>query len=111
MQRTHLEELRQSRVVVVVVVVVVGAYSPVTGNCADRLHGSTTFDDVGSRNYVVAHSLPLLVELVRGSVKVHLFRPTLPLHSVLMLPLKKVPLLLRAKVPLLIRVKVKVQRA
>ena len=54
-QRTWLETLRQSRVVVVVDV---GAYSPVTGNRARHLRGSTPRDDVGPINRVVANSGP-----------------------------------------------------
>ena len=52
-QRTRLEAFRRSRVVViidvvvVIVVVFVGAYSPVTGNRARQLRGSTPRDDVG----------------------------------------------------------------
>ena len=42
--------------VAVVVVVFVGAYSPVTGNHARQLHGSTPRGDVGPRNPVVAYS-------------------------------------------------------
>ena len=61
-QRTRLETFRQSRVVVtvdvvvVVVIVFVGAYSPVTGNHARQLRGSTPRDDVGPMNPVVMYS-------------------------------------------------------
>ena len=60
MQRTRLETFRQSRVIVIVdaVVVVVGAYSPVTGNRARQLRGSTPRDDVGPMNLAVAYSGP-----------------------------------------------------
>ena len=64
MQRTRLETFLNSRVVVrvdvaaVIVVVSVGAYSPVTGNRARQLCGSTPRDDVEPMNPVVAHSGP-----------------------------------------------------
>ena len=64
MQRTRLETLLHSRVVVrvdvvaVIVVVFVGAYSPVTGNRARQLYGSMPRDDVGPMDPVVAHSGP-----------------------------------------------------
>ena len=64
MQRTRLETFRQSREVFVVDVVVVrrvvfvGAYSPVTGNRARLLRGSTPRDDVGPMNPDVAYSGP-----------------------------------------------------
>ena len=62
-QCTRLKTFRQSRVVVVVDVVVVGvvvlgAYSPVTGNRARQLRGSTPRDDVGPISPVFAHSRP-----------------------------------------------------
>ena len=63
MERTRLETFRQSRVVVnvdvvvVVVVVFVEAYSPVTGNLARQLRGSTPRDDVGPIN-LIAYSGP-----------------------------------------------------
>ena len=59
MKRTRLETFRQSRVLVVVVVV--GAYSPITGNRARQLRGSTPCDDVGPMNPVAAHSGPPLL--------------------------------------------------
>ena len=42
-------------------IVVVGAYSPVTGNHAYQLHGSTPRGNVGPRNRVVAHRAVLLL--------------------------------------------------
>ena len=72
-QRTQLEKFRQSRVVaivdvvVVVVVVFVGAYSPVTGNCARQLRGSTPRDDVGHMSPVVEYDIAALVLAVAGT--------------------------------------------
>ena len=66
MQRTRLETFHQSRVVVVVdvvivvVVVFVGAYSPVTGNPARQLRGSTPPDDVGPIILLSRIAAPLL---------------------------------------------------
>ena len=63
-QRTRLETFRQSHVVVVVddvvvdVVVFVGAYSPVTGNRARQLRGTTPRGDIGLKNPVVVHNGP-----------------------------------------------------
>ena len=63
--RIRLETFRQSRgvvvvdVVVVVVVVFVGTYSPVTGNRARQVNGSTPLDDVRPMDPVVRHSVLL----------------------------------------------------
>ena len=94
------------------VVVVVEACSPVTGNHARRLCRSTSRDNVGPMNPVVADSgPPYCSRHGTGADERPYVSGDVPLPLGGDAPLTKVSLLPRAKILLLMRLQAKVQRA